>query len=83
MMGLNVLLITFAGVVVCLAVALGYRIGVRATFDPVIEEIAYIREDMQKMASVMLVQGEAVSELLQEAERRQEDGSTGTDDRIG
>ena len=43
------LMVTFCGVVVCLAVVLGYRIGVRATFGAAMQEIGRIREDMQKM----------------------------------
>lgn len=77
------LMITFCGAVVCLAVALGYRIGVRATFGAAMQEIGRIREDMQKMCHVILVQGDAVGELLKDAERRQKDGSTDTYDRIG
>ena len=65
-----VLMITFCGVVVCLAVALGYRIGVRATFGAAVQEIGRIREDMQKMCHVILLQGDAVGELLKAAERR-------------
>lgn len=80
---MEALMITLCGGVVCLSVALGYRMGVRATFGAAMREIGYIREDMQKMAGVILVQGDALNALLEDAERRSGNGSKDSDDRIG
>ncbi len=80
---MEALMIMFCSMVVCLAVALGYRIGARATFGAAMKEIAHIRVDMQKMARIILVQGNALGELLKEAERRCGNGSKSANDRIG